>query len=923
MTDLNLLDAGTIAKTDKTVNSVNGSPIRLTHKGDRTIDTDQLVIRLKEVYFAKDIKYNLLSAPVMTKKGVKLILGKNDSYIEKNGTKINLEKVDGLWALPEGKRQNAVATLRMELGGKVDAKTWHERLGHVSNNKLRQMISRGLVTDDVGKYDATGCETCKLTCPKRRPVPKIAERSGNSGIQVDYMPMGHGEIGWRGEVGAYIYSCRTSKIVKAYPVKDASTDSAISTLKLYSKHVAPFLRGKIDFVQTDAGTQFNTDKWKETCIAHKMMHITCPIDHQAMNGQVERTIGILAAKTRALLMQKGVEKKYWPLALDTAVYLFNRTSHESLNGMSPLQVCTGRKPDLWRLRVFGCKAFVQIPKPQRKGKLGDTAWAGAMAGYSTQSPEWIILDMRTGKLRNAYSVTFDEGKSGFTSVPSDEGKPEDSTVESAENQTCPPVDSSNGEDSPSSKSESEFLPSNRISNNNHDTLRQSSTRIRRRFDPNHVPSGTLEMQRLNEQVENDSTTSESSVDDNVMEISQDEGENKSNDDPPAEGDLIENQVPGACMALAANEVRVPASWRQALGVPEWQAAMEREVHELESKQAWELVPRPENAKVLPGVWNYRVKKDENGNTVKYKARWCVDGSREGFTRPPENVFSPVAELSTVIMLLAIASKEKQPVMQADFPNAYVNADIEEEIFVCQPKGLEQRGKHGYVCKLRKALYGYPISGRRWNQTLTKALASLGFRQTAIDHCLFYRENSGVKDLLVIYVDDVIVTSTGGEDGANKALEELSGFFELKKLGKARHILGLGIHQEEKGIFLEQSAYAKAVLEEADYLNAKTRGTPWDGHLMEDENKLSHDETVVFRRVLGQLAYLANGTRPDLAWAVSRLASKISSPTRGAWERIKRLLRYLNGTKELGLHYEPSDAPLELETFVDSSFAVDK
>ncbi len=193
------------------------------------------------------------------------------------------------------------------------------------------------------------------------------------------------------------------------------------------------------------------------------------------------------------------------------------------------------------------------------------------------------------------------------------------------------------------------------------------------------------------------------------------------------------------------------------------------------------MPHPVNAKVLPGVWNYRVKKDENGNTVKYKARWCADGSREGFTRPPENVFSPVAELSTVRMLLAIAAKEKQPVVQADFPNAYMNADIEEDIFVRQPKGLERRDKREYVCKLRKALYGCPISGRLWNQTLTKALASLGFRQTTIDHCLFYIESSGVKDLLVLYVDDVLVTSTGGEDCANKVLEELSGTFELKKL----------------------------------------------------------------------------------------------------------------------------------------------
>ncbi len=380
---------------------------------------------------------------------------------------------------------------------------------------------------------------------------------------------------------------------------------------------------------------------------------------------------------------------------------------------------------------------------------------------------------------------------------------------------------------------------------------------------------------------------------------------------------------GACMALVGNETSSPATWRQAMNMPEWQRAMEREVNELEGKGAWELIPRPENIKVLPGVWNFRVKKDENGSIVKYKARWCVDGSREGFTRPPEKVFSSVAELSTIRMLLALAAKGKQAVMQADFPNAYVNADIEEDVYVCQPKGLEQRDKDGYVCKLKKALYGCPISGRRWNQTLTKALISLGFKGTSIDHCLFHRESGNIKDLLAIYVDDVLVTSSNGADGADKVLDELSKVFELKKLGKARHILGLGIHQEEKGVFLEQSAYARAVLEEVDYLDAKARGTPWDSHLVEDNDKLNCYETKMFRRILGQLAYLANGTRPDLTWAVSRLASEISSPSKGAWERIKRLLRYLNGTKELGLRYKPNEGALELETFVDSSFAADK
>ncbi len=334
VTDLNLLGAGTIAETNETVNSVNGLTIRLTHKGERTIDTDQGVIRLKEVYFAKDIKYNLLSVPVMTKKGVKLILGKTDSYIDKNGTRINLEKVDGLWALPEGKRQNTVATLRMELGGKADAETWHRRLGHVSNYKVKQMISKGLVTDDAGKYDAAECETCKLTNPKKRPVPSNAERSGNVTVQVDFMPMGHDCKGLNGEIGAYVYSRKYSKIMKSYPVKTASTKEAVLALDAFCTGVLPFLGENVDCIQTDAGTQFMSREWGDMCRKQRIMHRTCPVDHQAMNGQVERAQGILIAKTRALLRDSGLERKFWPLAMGTATYLIYRTPHDNLGGLS-------------------------------------------------------------------------------------------------------------------------------------------------------------------------------------------------------------------------------------------------------------------------------------------------------------------------------------------------------------------------------------------------------------------------------------------------------------------------------------------------------------------------------------------------------------------------------------------------------------
>ncbi len=255
-----------------------------------------------------------------------------------------------------------IASLRMERGGTTDAEIWHHRLGHPSDNKLKHMVKSMAVPKDAAGFSAATCRTCQLTHPGRRPVPHTAERSGKVAVQVDYMPMGQTEKGWKGEVGAYIFSSRSSKLLKAYPVTSASAPDAVDSLEKYCKFVIPFLGEKVNCVQTDAGNQFTSLEWKEACTKRGLTCRTCPVDHQAMNGQVERAIGILASKMRALLQEMKVQNKYWPLAMEAATYILNRLPHTSLMNMSPLEKSTGDKPDLRRCRVFGCRAYVQVPK---------------------------------------------------------------------------------------------------------------------------------------------------------------------------------------------------------------------------------------------------------------------------------------------------------------------------------------------------------------------------------------------------------------------------------------------------------------------------------------------------------------------------------------------------------------------------------
>ncbi len=111
-----------------------------------------------------------------------------------------------------------------------------------------------------------------------------------------------------------------------------------------------------------------------------------------------------------------------------------------------------------------------------------------------------------------------------------------------------------------------------------------------------------------------------------------------------------------------------------------------------------------------------------------------------------------------------------------------------------------------------------------------------------------------------------------------------------------------MHQDRNGIVLEQRACLESILDEVGYLDAKPRGALWNAYQRDKEKELDEVWTTLYRRLVGQLMCLAGATRPDISFAVSRMASNMKSPNVGDWERVKRMLNYLNGTKDIGIHF---------------------
>ena len=237
----------------------------------------------------------------------------------------------------------------------------------------------------------------------------------------------------------------------------------------------------------------------------------------------------------------------------------------------------------------------------------------------------------------------------------------------------------------------------------------------------------------------------------------------------------------------------------------------------------------------------------------------------------------------------------------DVKSAFLNGDLKEEVYVHQPPGFAIPGKEGKVLRLRKALYGLRQAPRAWNAKLDSTLKGMGFEQSPHEAAI-YRRGSGGNALLVgVYVDDLVITGTkDAEVAAFK--EEMKATFQMSDLGPLSFYLGIEVHQNDSGITLRQTAYAKRVVELAGLTDCNPALTP-----MEERLKLSRDSTTEevdatqYRRLVGSLRYLAH-TRPDLAFSVGYVSRFMQRPTTEHQQAVKRIICYVAGTLDHGLYY---------------------
>ncbi|KAI7945705.1 hypothetical protein MJO29_012093 [Puccinia striiformis f. sp. tritici] len=719
----------------------------------------------------------------------------------------------------------------------IDSGLLHRRASHPNGVALRKLFKIHSTT--------LTCEACRLS--KSTWLPFLGKLPVSTHpLQYLYMDLS-GKITPATIGGASYYFKITdafSSFKHVYIFKSKS--DAFSQFKVFYQLVTNLHSRNVINVVINGGGEFCSNEFeawfKEKGINHQ---ITAPYTPQ-QNSIAERGNRTTSEKAQALLKQANFPSSIWGEAVSTAVFYENITPMRQLKWSTPHELWFGHRFDSSRLRVFGCKAYVNIPKERRVGKFGDTAREGIFVGYQLDIPNWRVLTAGR-RIEYSHDIIFDETAYPGISPSAQAGTPILSDFfEDNEAFHSPSVPSPN--DSAPSSSESSPAPSVYHSDND------SSNDIESQLlgcDPNIITTrrrAAAAHHLLTATPFYDPLFSFSTIMDPQVTLSS----------------------------------PIPKTFSAAMASPkaeDWKRAVDIELEAMACLNVWQMVPFPEDRSLLGIVWVFRKKFDTDGNLVKFKARLCAQGSAQVEGIDYNETYAPTGRPAALRAMLAVGMNEGMDIHQMDIRNAFLNGALDEDIYLRPPSGLSV--PPGHCLKLLKSIYGLKQAPRVWYRELLAFFKSIDFAPSPVDNMAIVSHNVGRFKKLV------------------------SDCFLMDNLGPARSLLGIKIDRFDNHVKLSQEKYVDGILAEYNMTNNRFVDTPMVPHTRlvastKNEREEFHQLGVNYRRTIGSINYLSVSTRPDIAFTVSQLSQHLENPGIKHWRAFLHLLRYLSGTKSAGI-----------------------
>ena len=594
--------------------------------------------------------------------------------------------------------------------------------------------------------DEEPCEGCAFGKSHRHPFPP-SEKRATEPLELVHTDL-DGPMRTQ-SIGGYKYFAGFlddySGLARAYYLKHKS--DAIQAFHDYKAWAETQTGKKLKKIRSDRGGEYTSDEFTSLLRSHGIEHQKTMPGSPQQNGRAERWNRTITEKAMAMLHQAGLSHGFWQLALETAVHIYNRQPMRRLKWRCPITLWDGTVPDVSYFRVFGCKAFVHVQKAKREGKLDKKAVEMIFVGYESGSKGYRFWNPANRSIVVSRDVTFDEESFPARKIPGNHPvTPEDNPFsdqpsdDQSDDQPLPALEvpfpvlvdwlpEIIGEDLPQDPPDADQPP------DDNDPAPAAAPELppppdpvpaphpphrRNRNQPADGPSIARDRPRRNAagQPAADRTRDNVYGDENPAQID-------ARTDP--QGNQREAETILAFLAAAQYKAGLPQSHKEAMRSPEserWRGAEKSEYDSLIENKTWVLVPRPKGRHVISNRWVYDIKHDG-----RYKARLVAKGFTQVWGEDYHETFSPVARFESIRYLLAHAALEDWDIESMDVKTAFLNGDLDEEIYMEQPEGWVVPGKEDHVCLLKKAIYGLKQASRQWNAKIHQSLLDLGFIRT--------------------------------------------------------------------------------------------------------------------------------------------------------------------------------------------------
>jgi hypothetical protein len=867
------------------------------------IDSNRHVnLKLSNVLYAPDIRRNLIGGANIDIAKYKIIWANNKMviYNENNEyfcTVRRKGKLYVVYAYP-GKSSSKECNIC-----NLDIELLHKRCCHINVLLLQEMCRNKIVNglDKIGGK-LVSCEICGIAKSTRNSFKSLKECQTREVLDLIHMDLwGPAPVKSLGGKKYFLSIIDDySRKIDIYTIKDKT--EVLACFKDYLVKSERELGIKLKAIRTDNGLEFANQAFENylSDLGIKIQRTSVYTPEQM--GVCERFNRTAMNGVRAMLLDSGLKPNFWGEALNTFVYIRNRCPHPLLKNKTAYEIWTSRKPSIKHFRIFGSLAYVHVPKLKRN-KLEPRAKLGIFVGYASRTKGYRVYLPGERKVIESIHVKIDESRK---SVETLFGKDRECSSETIKYSLNFQEENENGEQFNNSLFEK--ISDQKLSKLDTTDWKREE-KLSKFGDRIYVYYFTPDNTRLRSQ--NDfKKYCESHGFEYVPNACNFKSESKCESLSETLGDEnTENKNPEECNTLSdifldeVYSIECPKTYKDAendVNRIKWKSAMADEISTMKTRNVWELVDPPPKAKIINCRWVYSIKRDENNEVKRYKARLVAQGFRQREYIDYTNVFSPVVNFSVIkFLFIILVCILKWKHYQLDVKSAYLYGPLNETILMKQPPGFVVSGQENKVCKLKKAIYGLKQSGRQWNDELDSILKSIGFENLKWCNCVYKMCNT----VLVVYVDDLVIFSKELIE-INKIIDNLKNKLDIKELGEVKYLLGVNFESNGSEIYLHQQTYiSKLINRFSDLPNSHARVPLKIGMNIPEkvnENEIVENELMVkypYRSLIGCLSFLADRTRPDISYAVNAMSQYCNGYTYEHWKIVVNILSYVFNTKD--------------------------